>query len=672
MNKHKISILIIVVFLMTVLVFTGCSSQTKEEAFSTYKDNWESKDYEKMYGMLSTDSKKYISKEDFITRYTNIYDGIGAKDINIELNEEQDKEDTLKFKLKMDSVAGEMKLEDFNIEMVEEERDGEKKWYVKWDESLIFPEMSKEDKVRVETLYAERGEIYDKFGNGLAVNGTRYNIGIYPKLFEENKESNISNMANILDIDKELIEDKLDKNTNPEYFIPIVKLSVDDTKLSQLLDIKGVKHQEVKERVYPGGEAFGALIGYTGSITAEELEKDKEGIYNSTSIVGKLGLESVHEKSLRSKDGKEIYISKINDGEEIDKVVLAKTRPEDGKDLKLSIDMDLQKKIYNEMDGSVGASVAIHPITGEVLSMVSSPSFDSNLFTTYISKTQSKEWEDTEVNEFQNRFNDAYSPGSTFKLVTADIALDKNSINPSEKLSINGKQWQKDNSWGDYKVTRVSDKISNVNLNDAFVYSDNIYFAMAALEIGEKNFIEESKKFGFDEDIPVNYPIEKSQIANENNIENEILLANTGYGQGEVLVSPLHLSLIYSSVLNDGNIMKPILEQGEGVKSEIWKKDVITDKNIDILREGLINVIEDENGTGNEAKLDGIKLAGKTGTAELKSSQSETGKENGWFVAMDVDNPELLVSMIIEGVEDKGGSHYVVPRVKNIMEYYIK
>jgi len=657
---------------MTILIFTGCSSQTKEEAFNTYKDSWQSKDYENMYNILSTDSKEYISKEDFIERYTNIYGGIGVKDINIKLNKEQDKDDTLKFKVKMDSVAGEIELKDFNVEMIEEEIDGEKNWYVKWDESLIFPEMSKEDKVRVETLSAERGEIYDKFGNGLAVNGVRYNIGIYPKLFEENKESNISNMANILDIDKEVIEDKLEKNTNPEYFVPIVKLSVDDTRLSKLLDIKGVKHQEVKERIYPGGEAFGALIGYTGAITAEELEKDKEGIYNSISVIGKLGLESVYEKSLRSKDGKEIYISKINDGEEVDKVVLAKTRPKDGKDLKLSIDMDLQKEIYNEMDGNVGASVAIHPKTGEVLSMVSSPSFDSNLFTTYISNTQSKNWEDTEINEFQNRFNDGYSPGSTFKLVTADIALDKNAINPSEKLNIKGKQWQKDNSWGDYKVTRVSDKISNVNLNDAFVYSDNIYFAMSALEIGEKNFIEESKKFGFNEDIPVNYPIEKSQIANENKIGNEILLANTGYGQGEVLVSPLHLSLIYSSVVNDGDIMKPILEQGEGVKSEIWKKDVITDKNIDILREGLINVIEDENGTGNEAKLEGIKLAGKTGTAELKSSQTETGKENGWFVAMDVDNPELVVSMIIEGVEDKGGSHYVVPRVKNIMEYYLK
>lgn len=672
MKKNKLKYLIGILILVSLSILTGCNKQTVSEGFNTYKDKWEDKDYDAMYDMLSKDSKKYISKEDFIDRYSNIYDGIGVKNINVKTKENEKDKNNIEFSLTMDTLAGEVELEGYKVEMIQEKIEGEDTWTLKWDESLIFPEMTKDDKVRVNTLEAKRGEIYDKFGNGLAVNGTRYNIGIYPKLFEDNKESNISNMVKILDIDEDIIQEKLDKNTNPEYFIPIVKLAIDDPILSDLLEIKGVKYQEVNERIYPGGEAFGALIGYIAPITAEELEKDKDDVYNNRSVIGKLGLESVYEKTLRAKDGKEIYISKMADGEEIGKMILVKTRPEDGKDLNLSIDTALQKEIYNEMNRDVGASTAIDPKTGQVLAMVSSPSFDSNLYTTYISNTQRQKWEETEANEFQNRFNDVYSPGSTFKIVTAAIGLDRGTIVPSEKINIEGKSWQKDTSWGDYKVNRVSDKVSNVDLNDAFVYSDNIYFAMAALEIGEKDFLESAKKFGFGEELPVNYPIEKSQIANKDEIDSEILLANTGYGQGQVLTSPLHLSLIYSSVVNNGDIMKPILEKEDNIKSQIWKENVVSDESRNILLSSLTNVIEDKNGTANEAKLKGIKLAGKTGTAELKASKDEKGKENGWFVAMDVDNPRLVVSMIIEGVEDRGGSHYVVPKVKDIMEYYLK
>ncbi|MGO1478351.1 penicillin-binding transpeptidase domain-containing protein [Senegalia sp. (in: firmicutes)] len=672
MKRIKVKLLLISLILITILVFTACDKQTASEAFNTYEVKWEDKDYEAMYEILSKDSKKYISKEDFIDRYKNIYDGIGAKDINISVNENDEDSEEIKFDISMNTLAGKVEIEAYEAKMVKEKIDDEYIWLVEWDESLIFPQMSKEDKVRVDTLDAKRGEIYDKFGNGLAINGTRYNIGIYPKLFENQKQNNISKMSQILDIDEERIKTALEKNTNPEYFVPIVKISVDNTILSELLEIEGVKYQEINERIYPGGEAFGALIGYIRPITKEELEKDEENFYNNRSVIGKLGLETVYEKTLRANDGKEIYISKISDGEEIDKIIIAKTRPEDGEDLKLAIDSSLQEKIYEEMDGEVGASSAIDPKSGEVLAMVSSPSFDSNIFSTYLSDSEAQKFDEENIDRLQNRFNDVYSPGSTFKLVTAAIALDKGSIDPSEKINISGKSWQKDKSWGDYKVNRVSQKLSNVDLNDAFVYSDNIYFAMAAIKIGAQDFLDSSKKFGFNEELPVSYPIEKSQIANKNQIDSEVLLANTGYGQGQVLVSPLHLSLIYSSLVNNGDIMKPILEIDETIKSEIWKEDIISDQNKDILLDSLTNVIEDENGTGKEAKINGIKLAGKTGTAELKSSKDEKGKENGWFVAMNVDEPKLVISMMIEGVEGRGGSHFVVPKVKNIIEEYLK
>ncbi len=183
-----------------------------------------------------------------------------------------------------------------------------------------------------------------------------------------------------------------------------------------------------------------------------------------------------------------------------------------------------------------GASAAINPKTGEVLALVSSPSFDSNAYTTYKSNTQLLAWKNESAKEpFKNRFSAAYSPGSTFKLITAAIGLDNGKIKPDELVGITGKKWQLDDSWGPHMVTRVSDTLSSVNLQNAFVYSDNIYFAKSAINIGEDEFIKGSNKFGIGEKLPIGYPIANSQIANGNKIKNDSALADTGYGQGEVL-----------------------------------------------------------------------------------------------------------------------------------------
>nr|WP_300002395.1 penicillin-binding protein 2 [Tissierella sp.] len=407
-------------------------------------------------------------------------------------------------------------------------------------------------------------------------------------------------------------------------------------------------------------------------ITAEDLEKDKDGVYHNRSLLGKAGLEQVYEESLRAKDGREIYISKIKDGQEIERISLIKTPASHGEDLNLTVDLELQKKIYSQMNPDAGAATAINPQTGQILAMVSSPSYDSNLYTSYISNSKRDQWEAMDKSPFQNRFNKAYSPGSTFKIVTAGIALEVGMIDPLEAMNIEGKSWQKDSSWGGYKVNRVSEKVSSVDLNKAFIYSDNIYFAKTALKIGDKNFLDGAQKFGFGEELPIKYPFEVSQISSENKLDKEILLADTGYGQGQVLMSPLHLSMVYSSLVNGGNMMEPILEKSETFQPKIWKENILEEKNRLTILNSLVNVIEDKEGTGHDARIEGVEIAGKTGTAELKLSQDDEGQDNGWFTAMDTENPSIVISMMIENVEGRGGSHYVVPKVRNILDDYLK
>ncbi|MBU3182588.1 penicillin-binding transpeptidase domain-containing protein [Clostridium psychrophilum] len=659
-------------------IYTKADSATK--AFDTYKNKWVNQDFKTMYSMLSVETKEKITEKQFVDKYNAIYQGIEAKNISINIeNEDKIKDGTKKainipFSIVMNTAAGKLKTTGYQATMVKEKVNNKTKWTIVWNEKMIFPSMKVGDKVKITSQPATRGEIYDRDKKPLAINSTIVTLGVNSNEFVKNKDINITQMAKILDINTSIIENKLKANTNPKEFIPIINiLSTEKEKIAAVMKIKGVIHMSPKGRIYPGGEAFGSLIGYSAPITAEELAKKAGQGYSSSSLIGKAGLEQVYEKRLKGENGATIYISRQKDGIEIQEDTILKKPSKAGENITLSVDTELQKSIYKGMKKEPGASSAINPKNGEVLALVSSPSYDSNAYTTYKSNTQIAAWKSAKE-PFKNRFKSTYSPGSTFKLITAAIGLDQGMIKPAELMNIPGLEWQPDKSWGTSMVTRVSDKIKSVNLQNAFVYSDNIYFAKSALKIGKEKFIKGSKKFGIGEKLPIDYPIAISQVANNGSIKNDIALADTGYGQGEVLMSPIQLALSYSAVVNDGSIMSPTLEKFNAkVISKVWKANAISKNSTKILKDDLTQVIENSNGTGHEAKINGINLAGKTGTAEMKKSAKDiTAEENGWFVCMNTDNPKIVVSMLIENVKNTGESHHVVPIVKGVVENYLK
>ncbi|GAA0771534.1 penicillin-binding protein 2 [Clostridium subterminale] len=666
-NLKKLS-LIIGTIIIGIAIFTGCSKKDEiKDAFNIYKDAWIKQDFKSMYNMLSADSKAYINEEKFLERYTNIYGAIVASNMEIQIvgEKERDKKSLeIPFTMTMNTMVGKVEIKDFKATLVKEDDS----YKIKWNESLIFPQMKPEDKVRVEDYYAKRGSILDRNGNFLAQDDIVKSVGIHPSKFENEKAAKITAMATALDISESYIEEQLAANTNPDHFVPIVSvLQSDSEKLNKLSTIEGVIINNKNSRVYTGGEAFGNLIGYVGAITSEELESNKDKGYLQTSLFGKAGLEKVYEDILRGQDGGEIYIER---GEE--KISIAKTEAKNGQDIKLSIDPELQSKIYSEMKGEKGASTAVDPKTGEVLAMVSSPSYDPNVFVTYKTKTLSDKWEELDGQQFDNRFNNVYAPGSTMKLLTAAIGLDEGVLNPEEGMDIKGLEWQNNSSWGGYKVTRVKDPGKPINLKDATKYSDNIYFARVALNIGADAFINGAKNFGIGEEVTFEYPMETSQISNEGTLSKEILLADTGYGQGEVLMSPLDIALSYSALGNNGDIMQPRLNIGENVEAKVWKNAIKAEK-VPALVDAFSAVINDADGTATTAKVDGFNIAGKTGTSEIKKDQKDqSGKENGWFVAVNTDDSKIAISMIIEDVKDRGGSTIPTAMVKNVMEYYLK
>ncbi|WP_075036294.1 penicillin-binding transpeptidase domain-containing protein [Halobacillus dabanensis] len=646
-----------ILFSFILVMLAACSDQPKpEETFKAYMDDWEQQNFSDMYAHLSESSKNVISEEEFVERYTNIYEDMGTEELEFTYNlpeeeQEYEAEDTPSFEYdaSLESLAGTIEFS-HAARLVFEEGEEENRWAIDWNSSMIFPEMEEGDTVEVTALFPERGEIFGADGQGLAINGTVNEVGIVPGEMED-EEKLKEGFSEILNMSIEEIDQKLNQSwVGPETFVPLAKVPDDEEeRLKAINNLPGGKLIDpgVESRVYPLGEAAAHLTGYMGNITAEELE-EHEG-YSATDKIGKSGLEKVMEKELRGETGWNISVYN-EEGER--KEVLAEKAEEDGQDVNLTIAVDVQKAIYEQMKDDSGAAAAIHPTTGEVLALVSTPAYDPNAKTLGLG-------EETTL----NKFNRTFSPGSTFKPITAAIGLESGVIDPAEDMTISGET----ENVGGHEVTRVEGASSEtqVNLRDALVRSDNIYFAREILEIGGDEFLQATKDFGFGEELPVEFPIESSQILNDSSFDSDALLADTGYGQGQVQMSPLHLAMTYTPFVTGGSLIKPsmVAEKEEG---QVWHENVMSEETASIIQESLKAVVDNPAGTAHHPDIEGLDLAGKTGTAELKQSQGEEGQENGWFVAWDTETQDLLVSMMIE--DAKEGSHTVVPKVKNVFQ----
>ena len=213
-------------------------------------------------------------------------------------------------------------------------------------------------------------------------------------------------------------------------------------------------------------------------------------------------------------------------------------------------------------------------------------------------------------------------------------------------------------------------------MENAIIYSDNIYFAKAALKIGADNLKNSLDEIGFNQKIPFEITMSESQYSNSDKIETEIQLADSGYGQGQILVNPLHLASIYTAFVNDGNIIKPYLRYQDNAKGEVWISEAFKAEDVSEVLKGVKGVINNPEGTGYTAHRDDVVLAGKTGTAEIKATKEDTsGTEIGWFSIFTTDQtaekPVLIVSMV-ENVKGIGGSGYVVQKDTEVLNDYFE
>ncbi len=656
-------------------LLAGCGKKMvqPEELLTEYIDLLNQGDYADMYDFLTEEAQETTDKETYVNRYKNIYGGIEASDVRIDIADEGDKKDEkaetqrVKYTLTMDTIAGELSFD--TVAIFTQNEDGDYK--MSWDSQDIFPNLYNEDTVKVVTTQAKRGNIYDRNQVELAREGIASSVGLVPGKLPEDRDGAIAQLSELLEISTEKIEKALSAGwVRDDTFVPLRTVAKDAMELKEkLLEIPGVMISDTKVRFYPFGEKAAQLTGYVQNITAEELEKRTGQGYNRNSIIGKAGAERIYEEQLRPKDGYTIEIR--NQLGEVKDVVLEKPA-EDGQDVKLTIDITLQQYLYQEMEGDEGCAVAMDPTTGAVRALVSTPAYDPNDF---VMGYTASAWEALNSDESQplyNRYLAAWTPGSSFKPVVAALGLTAGTLNPDEDVKNDGLKWQKDSSWGDYYVTTLVDYPVK-NLENALVHSDNIYFAKAACALGEKDFMKGLDSLGFGEELPFDFAATASGYGSDGRIASETELADSGYGQGKILVNPIHLSSIYSALVNGGNMVKPYLLDGES--ATYWKEGVFTKEAADTVLADLYQVVEDSAGTAHAAQRDAFRMAGKTGTAELKISKDDTeGQELGWFVGMCVENTEkpLLITMMIEDVKGRGGSHYVIPKVMKGFDEYMK
>ena len=646
------------VLLMVSVFFVFNQGKSNEQVVTEYFELLKKKDYKQMYQMLNPKIVYTPTQKYFVEKYKEFYEEIDAKNIQIKILDEQD--NVIEYLIYIDTLAGRITYRN---------KVGVKNEQIQFNKELIMDGYTDGCKIKITTYNPEkRGRILDRNGKVLAEDGKGYSVGLVKGKL--NGENDYVQIAQYLETDVETLQKKMSASwINDDSFVPIKTVSEatkNDLTNKNILGINGVKISTVSIRTYPYDKVASHIVGYVQNVNAEDLKKHKNEGYNSTSVIGRSGIEAAYEEKLRGITSGKIDLVDKND--KVIKELCHKKVKMSPQDITLTIDIDLQQSLYNEYQNDKSASVALNPKTGEVLALVSTPSYSNNDFVLGLSTDKWNALNNDSNQPLMSRYKQTYTPGSTMKPITAAIGLETKTIDPDKDLGAKDK-WQKDSSWGNYYVTTLHAPSPN-NLKNAITYSDNVYFARSALTIGKDNLFKYYKNLKIGEKIPFELALNKSQYINKNQKVNDQFIADSGYGQGQILMNPLQLASIYSAFVNNGSIYQPHIVQG---KTKTWIKNIFSKETTKTIKEDLINVIADEKGTGHSIYHDNVTLAGKTGTAEIKQSQSDTsGTELGWFTVMTIDEKQpLLITTMVEDVKNRGGSGYVVEHTKTPLDLYL-
>ncbi len=621
------------------------------------------------YALLAPDTQEAITLVDFTQRYQNIFDGIDFQGLTIsygDLTVEAGKRYLQSATLTYSSAL----LDEFTQDVVFslDYSDNDSTFYLNWTPAMIFTDLTSSTEVKLRTLRPARGEILDSEHNAYAINSYAESVYVQPSKIEDTSYT-VTALASILGMTTVDVEKALSSSAAVKYDSAVIKAyppgGISEATESALTTLPGVgvdRTSMTPIRYYPNGSFFAHSMGYTSAITAEELSKLDSSRYDISSYVGRTGLEAAYEDILCGTKGYSLDIY-ASDGQRLSTV--ARKEKVDGLDLEVTLDYDLQCRAEEMLEqlkeeGNAGAAVVLEPTTGEVLAISSFPDFDPNLFVLNSDPETLASYVAADSNSplYNRAVQGSYIPGSTVKPLIAAMALDDGVVDENYEFTgeIIKKQWTPKGYWPYPPITRVSNYSGPVNMSNAITKSDNIYFADVALKAGWEKLEPFLKMIGFDERIPFDLRVSKPGYLNSDNYENMQLLAATGYGQGELIISPLQMACIFSSLANNGDVMTPRLVRAtrrmEGTdyavvdeySESVWKENIISDHALSTIVPMLRRVVEE--GSGRKIHINGLTICGKTGTAEIGSDKT---REIAWMIAF-VENADYnrLVCVTLE------------------------
>ena len=568
-------------------------------------------------------------------------------------------------------------------------------WYLQVREVDYYRGLSQNNSVRLIKASAPRGLIYDREGNKLAENRPGFDLYVIPEDVKDWRKIK-KTLKELIGLDPDVIDEKIHKAKGRPRFQAIKlmeDLSWDETAKieSYKFELHGIMLDVAPKRSYLYGEATSHLVGYIGEISERELDDlDEDEKYGPGDMIGKYGIEKSFEKYLRGQDGgKEIEVDAL--GRKIQ--VINWSSPSPGNNLKLTIDLKTQLAAWQALKDHAGAAIAIEPQTGRIIAMVSAPSFDSNALSTKIS---AKDWKDiieNPLNVLMNRVLQAqYPPASTFKPIHAAAALQEKVITPSTLIYAGPSFRYAGHDYRDWK----EEGHGTISVHRAIVESSDTFFYQVGLKLGIDRLAKYAKSFGFGKKTGIDLLNEKAGIVPSSEwkkktygvkwYEGETI--SVSVGQGYMLTTPLQLVNAYAAIANGGTLHKPyvideiLTPAGKVLKKyepEETGKVAISEEVLAFIRDALKGVVNEEGGTASSLKSANLKIAGKTGTAQVarlikrtKNISSVTYKfrDHAWFAGFaPYDDPKIAVVVLVE--HGGFGASSAVPVAREIFKAYL-
>ncbi len=563
-------------------------------------------------------------------------------------------------------------------------------WRLQVQNPQVYDERAQANSVKSAPLIAPRGRILDRDGRVIVDNRASFKLLLAR---ESLKTEHLKPIASGLDLDYDDLMAKVRRfRSRPSYEPMVLKGELSPADLAFVDSHRDFFPEllvvQAQSRLYPENGMLAHVIGYTGEISEEELDDPQFAKYDPGQVIGKFGIERQYNDSLTGVDGQRQVV--VDNRGQVHQVLATKPATP-GKDLKLTVDLDLQAVAELSMDSGLneaplhvdhknGAVVALDPNTGEVLAMVSRPTFDPNRFAGHIKTKDWKEINDNPDHPLLNRaIQDAQSPGSTFKPIMAIAGLETGTIDSEWTVHCAGGA----SFFGRYYKCHLKSGHGTVSLHKGIVDSCDVYFYNVGNKMGIDNIAYYADIMGYGKTTGIDLPGERTGLVPSTawvmRTQHHKWYAgdtiSVSIGQGELTVTPLQLARAFAGLSVGGVWRRPHLTKDAPAAADKPVEWPIQPKNVKDVVSGMYGVVNEGGGTGVRAAIPGIAVCGKTGTAQVASNDfvKAHGHEgnymdNVWFVGFaPCDKPEIVVAAFFEhGFESK----YACPIVRDVMKAY--